>query len=152
MPMPAADPTSMGISHGADHGMASDFADSTLKYGSSTTANRIASEKERKLNNKDSVRNCQTRLPLSEPTTLRRPTSLARLADLAVDRLMKLMHARIKIKMATAPNSQTKRISPFSRPVFNIVRFEMNISNRLQQQPDFYSPVHRPACRRPVSS
>src|SRR3954468_3733579 len=60
----------------------------------------------------DSVKNWLIRLLRREPTTFRKPTSLALLADLAVERLIKFIQAIIKIKPATAPKSQIKRISP----------------------------------------
>src|SRR6185295_53638 len=92
--------------------MVNDLADKVLKYGSRAQASNSPSTNERKLKSKDSVRNCCTRLLLCEPTTFRSPTSLARLADLAVERLIKLIQAIIRIKQAMAPNNHTKRISP----------------------------------------
>src|SRR5665213_128869 len=72
--------------------------------------------KERKLYSKDSVRNCFTRLLRDDPITFLSPTSFALLADLAVERLIKLIQAIIRMKQAMAPNSQTNRISPWDKP------------------------------------
>ena len=47
------------------------------------------------------------------PITFLTPTSLARSADLAVDRFMKLMQAIARMINAIKVNSCTKRISPF---------------------------------------
>ena len=49
----------------------------------------------------DSVRNCPIRFFLSVPNTFRMPTSFALLADRAVVRLVKLMQAINKIRIAT---------------------------------------------------
>src|SRR5215207_6238327 len=105
----------IGTSHHSFHGIDSDFPERRLKYGSNNIANTSAMANERKLNNVDSVRNCLIRLYLSEPMTFLNPTSLARLADLAVDRLIKLMHAMISMKHAIAPNNHTNRMSPLDR-------------------------------------
>ena len=49
---------------------------------------------------KDSERNCTIRYLRGEPNTFRTPTSRARLAERAVDRFMKLMHANSNMNMA----------------------------------------------------
>src|SRR5215212_3067849 len=61
-----------------------------------------ASVMERKLYIKDSVINWKMRRDLNAPTVFRTPTSFARLADLAVERFIKLMHAIRIIKAAMA--------------------------------------------------
>ena len=48
----------------------------------------------------DSVKNCRIKLLLRAPTTLRMPTSRARLAERAVARFIKLMQAITKTKIA----------------------------------------------------
>src|SRR5258708_19388191 len=108
--------TMIGNSHQAPQGKTSDLAASRLKYGSSSQASTIARIKEQRLKSRDSVRNCLTRLPRPEPITFRSPTSLARLADLAVQRLIKLMQAISRMKQATAPHNQTTRNSPSDKP------------------------------------
>src|ERR1044072_322349 len=106
MPIRKADANTAGTSHHCAHGILSDLDASVLKYGSRIQANISPSTNEKKLYNNDSAKNCWIKLLRCEPTTLRKPTSLARLADLAVERLIKLIHAITKIKPATAPNRQ----------------------------------------------
>jgi hypothetical protein len=52
----------------------------------------------------DSARNCLIRWLLDEPNTFRTPTSLALLADLAVDKFIKLIHASVRISKAIPLN------------------------------------------------
>ncbi|MBA7635218.1 hypothetical protein ES703_42819 [subsurface metagenome] len=52
----------------------------------------------------DSLKNCFISWLLCEPKTFLIPTSLARLADLAVERFIKLKHAINKTKSAIAEN------------------------------------------------
>ena len=53
------------------------------------------------------IRNCETRLRFSVPSTFLIPTSFARFAECAVVRFMKLMQAIININKATAENIYT---------------------------------------------
>ena len=72
-----------------------------LKAGrvSSTISNPSINAK--KLTRIDSERNCEINLFFPEPTTFRRPTSLALVADLAVARFIKLIQAIKRIRTAT---------------------------------------------------
>ena len=47
-------------------------------------------------------------LPRGDPTTFRRPTSLARFADLAVERLTKFILARIKMNNSNCAEQPNK--------------------------------------------
>ena len=89
---------STGNSHHSVHGKTTIFPISVLKYGTSSHASNKASIKEKKLYTNDSVKNCLIRLLRREPTTFLMPTSLALPADLAVERLMKLMQAMIRME------------------------------------------------------
>ena len=115
-PMMMAAMIMTGNNHHAIQGMLRFLSNSLLKKGRNNAARRIPNANEKMLNSKDSVKNCLMRLIRCDPTTFLKPTSFARLADFAVERLIKLIHAMIKIKQAMAPKSQTNRISPFSRP------------------------------------
>src|SRR6478735_1595514 len=77
------------------------LAASWLNNGSSSNAIKMASTNEKKLNKTDSVKNCVMRCERSEPATFLIPTSLARLAERAVERFIKFTQAINKIKMAT---------------------------------------------------
>ena len=68
----------------------------------------MANANETKLKSADSVRNCFMRLILCDPTTFRNPTSLARFADFAVERLIKLIQAIEIIKIAIAMSRYKK--------------------------------------------
>src|SRR5690606_27031678 len=94
------------------HGKFKTFPARVLNKGNANQEITSPKTKERKLKSIDSVRNWVINPLRCEPTTLRKPTSFARLADFAVERLTKLMHAIKRMKPATAPNNQTKRISP----------------------------------------
>src|SRR3569833_2832916 len=76
--------------------------DNWLKSGSNAQASSRAITVEASVTSADSDKNCATRYPRGEPKTLRTPTSRARLADLAVERFMKLTQASISTKMAMA--------------------------------------------------
>src|SRR6185437_9343417 len=93
-----------GNNHHWFHGIDSCVPEILLNTGNTRTAMIIPIIKERKLYNIDSVRNCLIRLPRLEPTTLRNPTSFARLAERAVDKFKKLIHAKTKMKIAMAAN------------------------------------------------
>jgi len=58
--------------------------------------------------------NCLKSIPLLAPKTFRKPTSVDRFADRAVDKLMKLMQAIIKIRIATAAKIYTREASPLA--------------------------------------
>ncbi len=89
---------------------------SLLKYGRNTTDIIRARKKANMLNNTDSIKNWLTSSLRNDPTTFLNPISIARFADLAVERLIKFIQAMIRIKPATAPNIQTKRMSPWLSP------------------------------------
>src|SRR5690349_11594966 len=101
-----------GMNHHSFQGISNDLPARVLKYGTSVHATTRANTNDSRLMTTDSVKNWLTMFILSDPTTFLSPTSFALLADLAVERLMKLIHAITSIKQATAPNSHTKRISP----------------------------------------
>src|SRR5665213_1281839 len=105
-----------GSSHHSPQGMVSDFEASVLKYGSTSQASSKPITNEKQLYSSDSVKNCLIKPLRWEPTTLRKPTSLALLADFAVARFTKLIQAIMRIKAATPPNNQIKRMSPCERP------------------------------------
>src|SRR5580704_15143629 len=64
----------------------------------STSASSVA----RKLHKRASIRNCCRSWDFAEPITFRMPISFARVADWAVERLMKLTQARMITKRAMA--------------------------------------------------
>src|SRR5690606_7649295 len=107
---------SVGRNHQAVHGISMAFPAMALKVGSRTQAKTRARTKEIRLYSRDSMRNCPIKLDLWAPMVFLRPTSLARLADLAVDRLMKLMMAKSRTKTTMAEKSQTNLMSPCFRP------------------------------------
>src|SRR5215475_3733254 len=74
-------------------------------------ANTIARSVATKLNRIASARNCFINCFFSEPKTLRMPTSLARFADCAVERFIKLTQASTIINKATAEKIYTYFIS-----------------------------------------
>src|SRR5688500_11412852 len=125
--MPANNPTTIaapivkGNSHHACHGKLSDLADKVLNQGRNTQANTNPNKNDNKLKRKDSVKNCLTRFKRKEPTTFLNPTSFARFADLAMDRLIKLMQTILNIKTAMAPNNQSNFISPCDKPSSSFV-------------------------------
>src|SRR5689334_7427594 len=75
-----------------------------LKCGRKNSVKAMASAMESTVVRKDSVMNCLTRLLFKEPNTFLTPTSRARLADLAVDRFMKLIQAIKRMNTAMAVN------------------------------------------------
>ena len=64
-----------------------------MNTGSENQTITIDSANARMLSSIDSPRNCLMSVERCAPSTFRSPTSFARSADLAVDILMKLMHA-----------------------------------------------------------
>src|ERR1700733_152707 len=116
MPTIKAESTITGNSHHWPQGMDRDLEASVLKYGSNSQASSKPITKERQLYSSDSVKNCLIKLLRYEPTTLRKPTSLARFADLAVARFTKLMQAMMRMNAATPPNNHINRISPCESP------------------------------------
>src|SRR5580692_9346215 len=118
IPMIKAEIRMTGINHHWPQGIVKDLDASVLKKGSNSLARTKPMTKERQLYSSDSVKNCLIKLLRYEPTTLRKPTSLARLADLAVARFTKLIQAMMRINTATAPKSQIKRMSPCGSPSF----------------------------------
>ncbi len=60
-----------------------------------------------RITNGQPIKNWRIKSPLKDPATFRTPISLARLADLAVNKLIKLMQANSKINNAIAPNNFT---------------------------------------------
>src|SRR4030095_16253954 len=89
-----------------------DLLATSLKTGSTRYAMMMASTSEKTAISVDSVRNWNMRNFLSVPSTLRIPTSLARLAERAVVRFMKLMQAINRINKATAEKIYTYWILP----------------------------------------
>src|SRR5579859_4622752 len=83
------------------------FPASSLKYGSKTQTIPMASIVDKRVNMTDSTKNWVTSHSLSEPITLRMPTSFERLDELAVDRFVKLIQARSRINTANAPKMYT---------------------------------------------
>src|SRR5512138_1147159 len=83
----------------------SSFADKLLNHARQSHAIPIARAVERTVVKIDSVRNCLIKNLSSEPTTLRMPTSFALLADLAVERFIKLMQAS-----TNTTNAMTEKI------------------------------------------
>ena len=75
-----------------------------LKYGIKNSTTIIASAAEIKLIIVDSERNWKIRSFRVEPTTFLTPTSLARFADRAVERLTKLIQAKRRINNPMAEN------------------------------------------------
>src|ERR1700754_1959704 len=114
-PETKANPRKTGSSHNCSQGIVNDLDASVLKYGNNSHASNRPITNEIPLYNIDSVKNCLTKPPRCEPTTLRNPTSLALLADFAVVRFTKLIQAIRRINAATPPNSHTKRMSPWER-------------------------------------
>src|SRR5687768_15769255 len=90
------------------------FADKLLNHDKQSHEMATASPVDRTVVNMDSVKNCLINDLFSEPTTLRIPTSFARLADLAVERFMKLIQASINTNKATAEKMYTYWIFPFT--------------------------------------
>ena len=78
------------------------FADKLLNHGRHSQAIPMARTVDITVVKIDSVKNCLISDFFSEPTTLRIPTSFARLADLAVERFIKLIQASINTNKATA--------------------------------------------------
>src|SRR5688572_11163575 len=98
----------MGNNQGSERiGNLMSLAANWLKKGSIDQASTRPSARAIVLIKIDSVRNCFTRLAFNEPNTLRTPTSLARLADRAVDRFIKFTQAISKMKNAMAENIYT---------------------------------------------
>src|SRR6056297_4203991 len=91
-----------GANHQSDQGSAMLLAAISLNIGSNTHASAIPNTKEMILKTTDSVRNWFTRLFLKAPIVFLSPTSLALLADLAVERLIKLIMAKSNTKAAIA--------------------------------------------------
>src|SRR5260221_7997940 len=119
--MPAITPSriakikSDGINQYSAQGNDIDFPETMLKYGIMPPAITAPMTKETMLKRIDSVKNWLMMLLRKEPTTFLKPTSFARFADLAVDKLTKLMTAIKRINKAIPPKSQTIRISPCRR-------------------------------------
>ena len=72
-----------------------------LKFGNNKSTKNIAITWATNAKNIDTPKNCKTTLIFFAPAILRIPISLALLADWAVDRFMKLIHAIKRINMAT---------------------------------------------------
>src|SRR6202012_6150632 len=87
--------------------MATCFPARSLKYGNKRYTNPKASSMEKSVSITDSTRNWVISHSLSDPITLRIPTSFERRAELAVDRLVKLMQASSRINTANAPKMYT---------------------------------------------
>src|SRR5690606_17327419 len=92
-----------GMKYQVAHGKTKDLPAMLLKKGSRSTAKNKANTIEIPLYKKDSVMNWMTSAPRSEPMVFRIPTSFARAAALAVDRLIKLIMAIININAAIPP-------------------------------------------------
>ena len=103
--MAISPPRRMGNNRQSFQGNSIDFPARVLKYGNSIKVMGRAITNEKKVNNRDSVRNCRTKFPRIDPTTFRKPTSFARLADFAVDRFTKLMIAIRRMNVAMPPNN-----------------------------------------------
>src|SRR5580658_3779855 len=80
----------------------SSFPESWLKRPRNAHAVKTAINAATAVTNIDSVRNWATRYLRGEPSTLRTPTSRARLADRAVERFIKLTQAMSRTKRAMA--------------------------------------------------
>src|ERR1700743_474734 len=78
------------------------FPEISLNRGSSAQATVTARMAPASVTITDSVRNWAMRYLRGEPSTFLTPTSLARLAERAVDRFMKLIQARSRMKGAMA--------------------------------------------------
>ena len=100
---------------GCEPGEAMCFPVKELNAGNKRYNKQTESNIAKKAKSNASPKNCAIRLLRVEPTTFLNPTSFARLADFAVDRFMKLIHAITRINTAIAPNNHTNFISPFSR-------------------------------------
>jgi len=87
------------------------FPDSSLKPGNAMLNSMMARIKLMITIRTDSLINCLNKLPIFAPNTFLTPTSNERLADFAVERLIKLIHAIINIRMATAVKIYTKDTS-----------------------------------------
>ena len=93
LPTHNAETNIKGRNHQNAHGITIFLPAISLKAGSNAQANIRPSINEIRLKRRDSIKNCATRLLLNAPTVFRKPTSLALLADFAVERLIKLIMA-----------------------------------------------------------
>src|SRR6056297_328221 len=114
--MKMAETNNNGANHQSDQGSTMLLEAISLNVGSNAHASAIPNTKEMMLKTTDSVRNWFTRLFLKAPIVFLSPTSLALLADFAVERLMKLIIAKSNTKMAMAANNQTNFMSPCFSP------------------------------------
>ena len=91
----------------SSHGILISLPDRSLNHGSNMVTIPHASKKEKKTINTDSLKNWNTSCHRLEPIVFLMPTSLARLAERAVLRLIKLMHANSNTKHPTIPTIHT---------------------------------------------
>jgi hypothetical protein len=88
------------------------FPVNELKKGSAALTRIKESPKANNVNKRDSLKNCVIIWLLVAPTTFLKPTSLERLEERAVARLMKLTQAMISMKKAMTEKIVTYLISP----------------------------------------
>ncbi len=78
-----------------------------LKNGRPDSMKRIDNKTAASVTTKDSLMNCIASCFLNAPSDLRTPISLARSADFAVVRLMKLTQAMINVRIAAVARMYT---------------------------------------------
>ena len=99
---------------------ASSFPDTWLNKGSKSHAIITAAAVATNVTSSDSVKNCAIKLLRGEPSTLRTPTSRARLEERAVDKFIKLTQAIRRIKQAIDAKTYKTVIFPFAEISFPI--------------------------------
>src|SRR6185312_12684702 len=108
-------PNNTGTAHATTGGVISNcLPDNWLKAGNNRHAAATATKAAIKVTKTDSARNWMIRYLRGEPSTLRTPTSRARLADRAVERFMKLTQAISKINAAIADKMYTYCMLPLA--------------------------------------
>src|SRR5688572_20338387 len=92
---------------GLAKGMLSELPVSALNEGKACCTKSMENEKAIKTINTDSTKNCAINWLRCEPIAFLTPTSLARFAERAVDKFIKLMHAINNTNIPILPNIYT---------------------------------------------